>query len=437
MEVTAREFQQRRKSLMSLMGEDSIAILPAAPVAVRNKDIDYPYRQDSDFYYLTGFMEPDSVLVLKPGRAHGEYVMFCRERDRDMEMWNGYMAGPEGACEDYGAEDAFPISDIDEILPGMIEGCGKVFYAMGSNTDFDRQLMEWVNVIRSKVRAGAQSPNEFMALDHLLHDMRLYKSKKEIQLMKRAGKISAEAHVAAMQVCKPGMMEYELEAVYVHHFMKNNCRSPAYPSIVGGGKNGCILHYIENNCPLEDGDMVLVDAGAEYRYYAGDITRTFPVNGNYSAEQRALYDLVLDSQLAAIDEVKPGNHWNAPHEAAVKVLTKGLVKLGLLQGRVPKLIKDGAYRPFYMHRTGHWIGIDVHDVGDYKVDEQWRELEPGMALTVEPGLYIAPNAKGVDKKWCGLAVRIEDDVVVTKHGCEVLTPQVPKDADEIEALMAG
>ena len=435
--ITANEFKRRRKKLMDLMGPKSIAILPAAPMRPRNRDVEYPFRQDSNFHYLCGFDEPEAVLVLVPGRKHGEFILFCRERNPEMELWNGFMAGQEGACQDYGADDAFPITDIDEILPGLMEGCDKVYHSMGSHPEFDSRVMGWVNSIRAKVRNGAQPPGEFVMLDHLLHDLRLLKSKKELQLMAKAGRISADAHVRAMKTCKPGMMEYQLEAEYQHHFLQNGCKSWAYPSIVGGGANACILHYTDNNAELKDGDLVLIDAGAEYQSYAGDITRTFPVNGRFTQPQRALYEVVLKAQLAAIKAVKPGNHWNQPHEAAIREITKGLVALGILKGEVKKLIEKEAYRPFYMHKTGHWLGLDVHDVGDYQIGQQWRMLEPGMVLTVEPGIYIAPGAKGVAKKWQGIGIRIEDDVVVTDDGCDILTNRVPKDPDEIEQLMAG
>jgi len=435
--ITNREFKQRRKQLMQSMGANSIAILPAAPMRIRNRDAEYPYRQDSDFHYLTGFPEPQSVAVLKPGRSHGEFILFCREKNPEQERWVGYFAGQEGACAEYGADDAFPIDDIDDILPGLIEGCDRLYYSMGVNPEFDRQVMGWVNSIRSKLRTGAHMPNEVLVLDHLLHDMRLYKSNKEIQLMREAGRVSALAHRSAMQICRPGMMEYQLEAVYLNHFMQHGCRSPAYSSIVGGGANACVLHYIENNQPLVDGDLVLVDAGAEYQNYAGDITRTFPVNGRFSEAQKQVYQIVLDAQLAAINAVKPGNHWDDPHAAAVRVLTQGLVRLGILKGRIDKLIKEGAYRPYYMHRTGHWLGLDVHDVGDYKVGDEWRVLEPGMVLTVEPGLYFAPELTEVPEAYRGIGIRIEDDVLVTESGCEILTDDVPKQIAEIEELMAG
>jgi Xaa-Pro aminopeptidase len=433
------EFARRRKRLMQMMGKNAVAILPAAPETKRNRDADYPYRQDSDFHYLTGFPEPEAVAVLAPSRKHGEYILFCRERDPLMETWHGRRAGLEGAMKTFGADDAFPIADIDDILPGLLESCERVFYAMGANTAFDAKVTGWVNTLKEKARAGVHTPGEFVALDHLLHDMRLYKTPAEIGAMRKAAKISAAAHVRAMQVCRPGMMEYEIEAEYLHHYKRHGC-VPAYNTIVGGGENGCILHYTENNAPLRDGDLLLIDAGAENDLYAADITRTFPVNGRFSPEQKAVYEIVLEAQHAAIDKVKPGNHWNDPHEAAVKVLTRGLVKLGLLKGDVRTLIKDQAYRTFYMHRTGHWLGMDVHDVGDYKVGDAWRVLEPGMVLTVEPGLYIAPGTKvgkrAVAKKWQGIGIRIEDDVLVTKSGCEVLTRDVPKSVDEIETLMA-
>lgn len=432
--MTRTEFAKRRKRLMHAMGADSIAILPTAPERIRNRDTEYHYRADSDFYYLTGFPEPEAVAVLIPGRSHGEFLLFCREKDVEMETWHGRRAGLEGAQEYYGADDAFPITDIDEILPGLLENRERVYYTMGAHRDFDRQVMDWINSLRKKARAGVHTPGEFIALDHLLHDMRLYKSAAEVKVMRQAAKITAQAHLRAMRVCRPGGYEYQLEAEILHEFMMHGARFPSYNSIVGGGANGCILHYTENSDELKDGELVLIDAGCEYDYYAADITRSFPVNGRFSPEQRALYDIVLEANYAAIAQVRPGNHWNQPHEVAVKVLTQGLVKLGLLKGRVSQLIKDQAYRRFYMHRTGHWLGMDVHDVGDYKVGEEWRVLEPGMVLTIEPGLYIGPG-KGVAKKWHNIGIRIEDDVLVTKSGHEVLTKEAIKDADEIEAWM--
>jgi len=435
--MNVKDFQRRRKALMRIMEKDDIAIIPTAQVHIRNRDAEYRYRPDSDFYYLTGFPEPEAVAVFIPGRKHGEYVLFCRENDPTMEMWNGARAGQEGACDIYGADDSFPISDIDDILPGLMENKERVFYTMGCNPEFDRSVINWVNTLREKARTGVHAPGEFVGLDHHLHEMRLYKSAGEIASMRKAAKMSVAAHRRGMRAVKPGMMEYALEAEVQYEFTRQGSPAPAYSSIVGGGKNACVLHYIDNRDALNDGDLVLIDAGAEYDYYAADITRSYPVNGTFSKVQRALYEVVLEAQLAAIEQVKPGNHWDQPHAAAVKAITKGLVELGILKGSVSALIKKGAYKRFYMHRTGHWIGMDVHDVGDYKVGDAWRELEKGMVLTVEPGLYIPEGSKGVAKKWWGIGIRIEDDVLVTKDGYDVLTGALEKTPDDIEALMAS
>ncbi len=437
MKLDPREYPKRRRQLMQLMSPNSIAIVPSAPVTVRNRDVEHPFRQDSDFYYLSGFAEEHSVLVLIPGREHGEYVLFCQEKIKEQEIWTGRRVGPEAAPKVLGCDDAFPISDIDDILPGLIEGKDRIYASLGVSPEFDRQLMQWVNHIKAQVRNGATPPHEFSALDHLLHDIRLIKSPAEVALMQRACDISADAHTRAMQMVKPGMYEYELEAELMRTFMAAGSRWPAYPSIVGTGENACILHYTHNNAEIKDGDLILIDAGCELDYYASDITRTFPANGKFTAPQRQLYQLVLDANYAAIAQVKAGNHWNQPHEAAVRVLTEGLVKLGLLQGDVDELIEALAFRQFYMHKTGHWLGMDVHDVGEYRIDGEWRILEEGMVMTIEPGLYIAPDDETVDAQWRGIGIRIEDDVVVTKTGCQVLTSKVVKDIDAIEALMAG
>jgi len=437
MSITKQEFARRRKALMAMMEPNSIAILPSAKEKIRSRDTDYPFRQDSDFYYLTGFSEPGSVLVLLPEREHGEFVLFCREKNRHKEIWDGYRAGPEGACKDYSADDAFPIDDIDDILPGLIEGRERMYYAMGRDADFDRHVMEWVNLIRAKVRAGATPPGEFLDLDHFLHDMRLYKSAAEVRLMETAAKISARAHCKAMKTCAPGRYEYELEAEIQYVCALEGGRRSAYNSIVGGGKNACILHYVENDQKLKSGDLVLIDAGCEYEYYASDITRTFPVNGKFNREQKAIYNLVLKAQAAAISKIVPGNHWNEPHDASVRTIVEGLIDLGLLKGKVEKNIIKEAYKDFYMHRIGHWLGMDVHDVGDYKVGSEWRVLEPGMVMTVEPGIYVAVDNKKVDAKWRGIGVRIEDDVLITKDGCRVLSDGAPKTVAGIEKLMAG
>ncbi|RMV74322.1 Aminopeptidase P [Pseudomonas coronafaciens pv. atropurpurea] len=436
-QIPKSEYARRRKALMAQMEPNSIAILPAAAVAIRNRDVEHVYRQDSDFQYLSGFPEPEAVVVLIPGREYGEYVLFCRERNPERELWDGLRAGQEGAIRDFGADDAFPITDIDEILPGLIEGRDRVYSAMGSNPEFDRHLMDWINVIRSKAHLGAQPPKEFVALDHLLHDMRLYKSAAEIKVMRAAADISARAHVRAMQACRAGLHEFSLEAELDYEFRKGGSKMPAYGSIVASGRNGCILHYQQNDAALRDGDLVLIDAGCEIDCYASDITRTFPVNGRFSAEQKAIYELVLKSQYAAFDAIGPEKHWNQAHEATVQVITAGLVELGLLRGDVDQLIETEAYKAFYMHRAGHWLGMDVHDVGEYKVGGEWRVLEVGMTLTVEPGIYISSDNLDVAKKWRGIGVRIEDDVVVTRQGCEILSGGVPKTVAEIEALMAA
>ncbi len=437
MSISKTEFARRRKNLMALMAPNSIAIIPSAREQVRSRDTGYPFRQDSDFYYLCGFTEPDAVLVLLPGRRHGQFVMFCRERDPGLELWHGLRAGPEGVCENFGADDAFPIGDVDDILPGLLEGRARVYYSMGRSAEFDRQIMAWVNSIRTKESSGAVPPGDFTDLDHMLHELRLYKSAAELRLMRRAADITARAHRRAMQACRGGLYEYQLEAELQHEFTNGGARFPAYPSIVGSGQNACVMHYIENGDKMRDGDLVLIDAGCELEYYAADVTRTFPINGRFSVEQRALYELVLSAQLAAIAQIRPGNHWNQPHDASVRAFTEGLVELGLLKGSVTDLIEHHAYRAFYMHRVGHWLGLDVHDVGDYRVNDEWRMLEPGMVMTVEPGLYIAQDNTNVAKKWRGIGIRIEDDVVVTEAGCEVISSGVPKTVEEIEALMAA
>src|SRR6056297_2336775 len=333
--IPVKEFAERRRKLMERMAPDSIAIIPAAPERVRNRDVLHPFRQDSDFHYLSGFAEPEAVLALIPGREHGESVLFCKERNPQKELWDGFLVGPEGAIERYGLDDAFPIADIDDILPGMVEGRSRVYYPLGKDDHFDARVMDWVKMIRSKVRSGAHPPGEFVALEHLLHDLRLYKSANEIKIMAKAGQISSEAHKRAMQRARKGGFEYNLEAELIHTFMANGARSTAYPSIVGSGANGCILHYIENSAALKDGDLVLIDAGCEYECYASDITRTFPVNGRFTTEQRAIYDIVLAAQKAAIEKCRPGQRFNAPHEETVKVITRGLAKLGILKGSPP------------------------------------------------------------------------------------------------------
>ncbi len=433
--MNSKEFLRRRKQLMSMVGAEGIAILPAAPVRMLTRDVEHRYRQDSDFYYLTGFPEPEAVAVLVPGRDAGEFLLFCRDRDRQKELWDGTRIGPEGAVESFGADDAFPIDDMDDILPGIIESCTRVYYTMGVYADFDARITGWVNSLRSGVSRGVHTPQEFVALDHLLHDMRLYKSRAEVSAMRRAAKIAVNAHSRAMRMVRPGIFEYEVEAEFVHEFRRNDAR-PSYNPIIGSGPNACTLHYVDNRAQLQDGDLLLIDAGCEVDYYASDVTRTMPVNGRFTPEQRAVYEVVLEAQLAAIDKTRRGNHWNEPHDAAVKVIARGLKKLGLLEGTLPKLVRDGAYREYYMHRTGHWLGMDVHDVGDYKVGDEWRLLESGMAMTVEPGIYL-PDSRKVPARFRNIGVRIEDDVVVTSNGPDVLSKGLAKEPDAIEALMQG
>jgi Xaa-Pro aminopeptidase len=433
--ISQTEYARRRKRLMTMMGKNSIAIIASGKEMTRSRDTEYHFRQDSDFQYLCGFNEPEAVLVLVPGRKHGDYIIFNRERDPVKETWNGRRLGQEGVVKVCKASDAFPINDIDEIIPGLMEGRTRVFYAIGNDKEFDERVLGWMSALRTKMK-GTDPQGEIIDIQHFLHDLRLYKSRSEISIMKKAAHISALAHKRAMQKTRPGLYEYHIEAEIQHEFARHGARFPAYNSIVAGGDNGSILHYVENEDVLNDGEMLLVDAGCEYQAYAADISRTWPINGKFTTAQRTVYDWVLKAQEAAIKTIKPGATWTDPHDAAVKVLTRGLVEMGILKGRVPTLIKNEAYKPYYMHKTGHWLGLDVHDVGDYHVGGAPRVLEPGMVMTVEPALYFAKSDKSVAKKWRGINVRIEDDVLVTKDGYQILTSEVPKKADEIEALMA-
>ena len=434
--IPAAEYARRRRQLMRMAGEDAILVLPAAPVRVRSHDTHYPYRQDSDFWYLCGFPEPDAVLVLVPGRKHGEALLFCRERDPEREAWDGPRFGQDGAVESFGMDDAYPIEDLDEILPGLLEGRSRVYYHFGRDAEFDLKLIGWVNRVRAQVRHGAQPPHEFLELGHLLHEQRLFKSRDEIRLMDKAAAISVRAHQAAMRAARPGIHEYELQAEVERVFRAADA-CPAYASIVGAGANGCVLHYVANTGKARDGDLVLIDAGAEYRNYAADITRTFPVNGRFTKEQRALHDLVGAAQAAALACARPGVAFAALHETVVEVLSEGLLRRGLLKGSLEKCIAGEHYRQFYRHKSGHWLGLDVHDVGDYRIDGQSRLLEPGMVLTIEPGLYVGADDTTVAAKWRGIGIRTEDDVLVTADGHRVLTEGLARSAEEIEAFMAG
>lgn len=436
MALSAKTLALHRTQLMALMAPNSIAIIPAASEQTRSRDTQYTYRQNSDFYYLSGFDEPDSLLVLAPGRPEGEFILFCRERNKDKEIWEGIMAGPEGAKKDFAADESFTIEQADKHLPKLMDGCQKIYYPVGQNAAFDAQVIAWLNTVRAKARAGAQPPEEFASIDALIHNLRLIKGDEEIALMEASCALAAKAHVRAMEYCKPGVWEYQLEAEIMHTFAMNNARSAAYNTIVGGGVNACILHYTNNNQALKAGDLVLIDAGCELDFYAADITRTFPVSGKFSAPQKALYELTLKAQAAALAAMVPGRRWNESHEASVQVITQGLIDLGLLKGDTQELIKTEAYKRFYMHKVGHWLGMDVHDVGAYKVDGQWRILEAGMTMTVEPGIYVQPDDETVDEKWRGIGIRIEDDVLITPTGNKVLTRGVPKTIEAIEALMS-
>ncbi len=430
----ASEFARRRQELMDMIGPGGMALIPTAPVKNRNRDVEYPYRPDSYFYYLTGFAEPEALAVLIPQREQGQFLLFCRERDQEKESWHGRRAGLEGACELYGADDAFPITDLDEIIPGLMEGCRRLYHAMGYYPEFDAQVTDWLNNLRSRVREGVCAPAETVHLDHLLNELRLFKSPAEIEALQASADIAMQAHRRAMQYCRPGVWEYQLAAQIQHSFLEAGAQT-AYSPIVGGGENGCILHYTENAAQIRDGDLVLIDAGAEYQFYASDITRTFPANGRFSAAQKEIYELVLAAQTAAIAAVQPGNRWIDPHRAAVESITEGLCRLGLLFGKPRVLIEEEAYKRFFMHRTGHWLGMDVHDAGEYKVHDEWRDLEPGMVMTIEPGIYIPAGLSGVPEKYWNIGVRIEDDVLVTEEGNRVLTAALPKSVAALEAFL--
>ena len=438
MKLTQADFQERRDRLAEEMGPHSIAIIATSPVAMRNRDADYKFRADSSFFYLTGFAEPEAVAVIETFESIDEgytYSLFCRERNREMEIWNGYRAGVDGAVDDYEADEAYAIDLLDEEIIEKLLDKQKLFYRIGQQADFDARVAKWIAEANGESRRGTSAPANVIQLDRILDEMRLHKSEKEIKLMQLASNISSEAHTRAMQTVRPGMMEYALEAEINYIFGKNGC-VPAYNSIVGGGANACILHYVENDKALNDGDLVLIDAACEYQLYASDITRTFPVNGKFSPEQKALYELILKAQLAAIDAVRIGNSYKEPHHVAVRIMVEGLVKLGLMKGDIEEIIRTESFRQFYMHGTGHWLGMDVHDVGSYKIDGEWRVYEEGMVVTVEPGLYIAPDDETVDAKWRGIGIRIEDDVVATENGPLVLTKDVVKTVEDIEALMA-
>ena len=433
--IRQKEFATRRQQLMEFCGEDSVIIAGTAKPKVRNNDTHYAYRQDSDFLYLSGFTEPEAMMVLLPEDQGGRSILFCRERDPHREMWDGLMAGTERAVTHFGFDEAYPISDMKKRLPKLLHGRERVYYDLGKDSDFDHLLIGWMNDFRAKTRKKFHAPDEIVALDHNLHEMRLFKSRTEITAMRKSARVAAAAHKRAMQTCRPGMNEADIHAELLHTFTHNQCEA-SYIPIVGGGANACVLHYISNKAPLNDGDLLLIDAGAEYAGYASDITRTFPVNGKFSGAQRDLYELVLTSNLKAIDEVRAGMPWDHVHETAVQVATEGMIELGILKGSLEEALEEEHFKDFYVHNTGHWLGLDVHDVGEYEIDGHSRILESGMVLTVEPGIYIPASCTAVAEQWRGLGIRVEDDVVVTKGTADVLSSDVCKTIDEIEHLMS-
>ena len=434
--IKQKEYAKRRLQLMEIAGEESVIIVHAAAQKIRNNDVGYPYRQDSDFLYLSGFSEPEAIMVLLPEDKGGHSILFCRERDPHREMWDGLMTGTEGAVEQFGFDEAFPIDEMEKRLPRLLRGRERVYYDLGKNPDFDQLLIGWMNDFRAKTRKKFLAPDEIIALDHSLHEMRLFKSRAEVTAMRKSARIAAIAHQRAMQVCKPGMNEAEIHAELLYTFTRNQCET-SYIPIVGGGANACVLHYISNRDKLNDGDLLLIDAGAEYDGYASDITRTFPVNGKFSRPQRDLYQVVLAAQLKAIEEVRAGNPWDHVHETAVRIATEGMIDLGILKGSLEEALEEEYFKDYYVHNTGHWLGLDVHDVGEYEIDGHSRMLEPGMVLTVEPGIYIPETATVVDEIWHGMGIRIEDNVVVTRDEADVLTSDICKTIDDIQELMAS
>jgi Xaa-Pro aminopeptidase len=422
-------YATRRQRLAEAIGP-AIAVVPTAPERVRNRDSHYPYRFDSHFYYLTGFTEPEAVLVLTPEKA----LLFCRERNPEREIWEGFRYGPEAARERFGFDEAYPIGALDREVERLLENQPALYYPMGADAEWDARAIRWLNAVRARVRAGIAAPDRVHDVRTVIDDMRLVKDAHELGIMRRAARIAAAAHRRAMQRARPGRNEYEIEAELLYEFRRSGAQTPAYTPIVAGGANACVLHYVFNDAPLRDGDLLLVDAGCELDGYASDLTRTYPVNGRFSAAQREVYEIVLAAQRAALDKVRPGNAWNEPHDAAVKVLAQGMVDLKLLSGGLDEVLEKETYKRFYMHRTGHWLGLDVHDAGDYKRSGNWRTLAPGMTLTVEPGLYIRAE-EDIAERLRNTAVRIEDDVLVAAPGCEVLTAEAPKTIADIEALM--
>lgn len=426
----------RRERFLKELG-DGVAIFPATPQSYRSNDTNHRYRPDSDLLYLTGFPEPDTVAVFSPRHPEHKFVLFVPPRDPEREVWDGRREGVEGAVANYGADAAFPIAELEQKLPEYVDGAPKMYYRLGRDESFDRTIIHILNSYRTTRRAKGPGPSSIIDPGEIVHEMRLYKSPEDIDFMRRAGHITADAHRAAMASAHPGMYEYELEAMIEYVFRRNGASGPSYPSIVGSGANATILHYTENSRQIQEGDLVLIDAGAEYGYYAADVTRTWPVSGRFTDEQQAIYNLVLEAQGSAIEMAAPGVSQHQLHERVVQIMTRGLVRLGLLEGPVEKAIEEGTYKQFYMHKTGHYLGMDVHDVGKYRDGDEWRPLAPNMVITIEPGIYIADDCDKVDARWRGIGVRIEDDVLITESGSEVLTAGVPKALDEIQRLVGS
>jgi Xaa-Pro aminopeptidase len=425
-------FSARRSRLLEQM-KHGIAVIPTAPEMVRNGDAHYPYRFGSHFHYLSGFTEPEAVVVLIAGEQP-QSILFCRDKNPEREIWDGFRYGPEAAREQFGFDAAFSIEQFDDKLVELMGNQPALFYPLGADNDWDERLVRLRGCVQEKVRGGISAPNQISDVRALLDDMRLIKDTHELATMRRAAEISAAAQTRAMRATRPGMMEYQVEAELLHEYRHHGAQAPAYTPIVAGGANACVLHYITNNAQLHDGDLLLIDAACELDGYAADITRTFPVNGRFSPAQKDVYEIVLAAQTAAIAAARPGNHWNEPHDAALRVVAQGLIDLKLCSGSIDSVLESEAYKRYYMHRTGHWLGMDVHDVGSYKIDDQWRTLQPGMTLTVEPGCYIRA-ADDVPRELWNIGIRIEDDIAITADGCEVLTAAVPKSVSEIEEVM--
>jgi len=430
-----KEILQQRRQRLSRLIQSGVAIIPTAPEKIRNRDAHYPYRADSYFHYLTGFNEPEAIVVIS-GLEGGRSILFCREKNEEREIWDGFRFGPEAAKSVFGFDEAYSIESIDQILPELLGDIDQIFTPVGTGDSWDSRIFNWLNTTRQRTREGINAPDRLVDVRSILDEMRLIKDSVEQDTMRAAASISSQAHILAMKMTQPGKFEYEIEAELLYHFKKNGSQYPAYTSIVAGGKNACVLHYIENNSVLNDGELLLIDAGCELDGYASDITRTFPINGKFTGAQKELYGLVLDAQLAAIDQTRPGNSWDAPHEAAVRVLAQGFIDLKLCHGSLDQVLETRDYFKFYMHRTGHWLGKDVHDVGNYKINGGWRQLAPGMVLTVEPGCYIRESEE-IPKEFWNIGIRIEDDALVTETGCEIITADTPKSVNDIEALMAA